>query len=68
MGTLAADDNYAIMEEIDLEKGLVSPGRPRKCCRKEKCWEALIYVLIAFNVLGLIGLLVGFILWLTLQK
>ena len=56
------------MEELDLEKGLITPTRQRKCCPKEKCWEALIYVLIAFNVLGLIGLLVGFILWLTLQK
>jgi hypothetical protein len=57
-----------VIVEEDLESGLL-PGQPTKQRRcKEKCWDALIYFLIGLNVLGLIGLLIGFILWLVLQK
>lgn len=51
------------MEE-DLESGLL---QPRDKCN-EKMWDALIYFLIGLNVLGLIGVIVAFILWLVLQK
>jgi hypothetical protein len=56
-----------IVEEdhLDLESGLLLV-EPRIC--KEKCWITLVYFLIGLNILGLIGVIVAFILWLVLQK
>lgn len=53
-----------VIIEEDLESGLLE--QQDNC--KEKWWDALIYFLIGLNVLGLIGLIIGFILWLVLQK